>query len=116
MSTAVTTQTAYVDVVNTGTVPATLSATVTIGAVVGGAPVTACSVAWNTVGDSCAGTTTTVPLSTLVGSSSGSCTSPGLLAKDDGIHLRVKVGGVVSTVTVTATTVVPRPAADRTSG
>lgn len=116
MSTAVATQAGYVDLVNTGTVPATLSMTVTVGTVVGGAPATVCSVAWNTAADTCAGTTTTVALTVLLGNTTGSFTSPGLVAAGDAVHLRVKLGGVVSGVTVTATTVVPRPAADRTSG
>ncbi len=90
--------------------------TVTVGTVVGGAPATVCSVAWNTASDTCAGTTTTVALSVLLGNTTGSFTSPGLVAAGDAVHLRVKLGGVVSGVTVTATTVVPRPAADRTSG
>lgn len=115
-TTTVATQAGYLDLVNTGTVPATLSLDVSVGAVVGGAPVTVCSVAWNTSADTCAGTTTTVGLAALVGRTAGSWTSPALVAPGDGVHLRVKLGGVVSGVTVTATTVVPRPAADRTQG
>lgn len=116
LSTTVATQAGYVDLANTGTVPATLSLDVAIGAVVGGAPATVCSVAWDTTADTCAGTTTTVTLTALVGRTAGSYTSPGLVAAGDAVHLRVKLGGVVSGVTVTATTVVPRPAADRTLG
>ncbi|GHE10701.1 hypothetical protein [Klenkia taihuensis] len=116
MSTTVATQAGYLDLVNTGTVPATLSLDVAIGAVVGGAPATVCSVAWNTTADTCAGTTTTVSLTALVGRTAGSHTSPALVAAGDGVHLRVKLGGVISGVTVTATTVVPRPAGDRTQG
>lgn len=116
MTSAVATQAGYVDLVNTGTVPAAPSMTVTIGTVVGGAPATVCSVAWNTVADTCGGTTTTVALTVLLGNSTGSYTSPALLVPGDAVHLRVKLGGVVSGVTVTATTVVPRPAGDRTQG
>lgn len=109
------TVTGYVDLVNTSTVAAKPSLTVAMGSLVGATPAAVCSQAWNTSTGDCPGTTTMVALTVVLGTATGSYTSPDLLPPGGHVFVKVALAGVAATVTLTRGTTTPRPAADRTT-
>lgn len=100
--------TGYVNLTNTSTVPATVSAVVATGNLVASTPATVCSVAWTQPAGTCTGTTTALP-------QNGTFSSTGLLAANGAVYLRVQTTGLLGTVTVTMNPVVPRSPGDRTA-
>ena len=106
--------TGYVDLVNTSSVPATLSMTVTMGMLVGVSPVSVCSVPWVPATGTCPGTSTLVGLTLVLGVASGTHTTPAPVPPGGRVHARVAVGAVLGGVGLTANPVVPRAAGDRT--
>ena len=54
-------------------------------------------------------------MTVLLGTATPGYTSPAMLPSGGRIHLKVAIGGVMGTVTLTRSTVAPRPAADRTT-
>ncbi|MEI4272342.1 hypothetical protein TEK04_11475 [Klenkia sp. LSe6-5] len=115
LSTTLSAATGYVDLVNTSGAAAVPSVTVTLGSLVAATPVTVCTQPWNTVADTCPGTPSTVGLSRLVGSQSGTYTAPAPLAPGEAAYLRLRTSGVAGQVTVVTNPVLPRPGTDRTS-
>lgn len=109
-----TTNTGYVDLVNTSTTPATLSLTVSTGTLVGVTPATVCSQPWNTASGACPGSASVIGLSMVAGSNTGSYSTAAPLPPGGRVHLKVSISGVVNAVTLTARPPAPRPPMDRT--
>lgn len=108
--------TGFVELVNTSSVPATVSLTTSMGSLVASTPATVCSQSWVLPAGTCPGTSTVVALTPVLGSQTGTWSSPGLLDPGSAAHLRVQTSGVVGTVTLTTNPVVPRPGGqDRTT-
>jgi hypothetical protein len=107
--------TGYVDLVNTSTVPATLSLTVSMGTLVGASPASVCSTAWAPATGTCPGTSTMIGLTLVLGVHSGTYTTPAPVPPGGRVHVRVAVGSVVGGVTLTAGAAVPRAAGERTA-
>jgi len=107
--------TGYVDLVNTSTTTATLSATVTMATVVGGSYAQICSVPWNTATGECTGTLTTPNIAAVVGGATGVYTTPTPIAPGGRIRFKVRVVGVAGSATLTPVAPLARPAADRTT-
>ena len=108
--------TGYVDLVNTSSVPATLSMTASMGTLVGVSPVSVCSVPWVPTTGTCPGTSSLVGLTLVLGVASGTYTTPAPLPPGGRVHARVAVGAVLGGVGLTAHTPVPRAAGERTAG
>lgn len=107
--------TGYVDLVNASTVPAQLSLAVSAGTLVGVSPASVCSQPWNTTTGTCPGTETRIGLALVLGTSTGGHSTAALLPVGGRVHLKASVTGVLNTVTLTTTAVLPRPAGDRTT-
>jgi len=101
----------YLDLVNTSTVPATTSLTITLVGVVGIAPVSFCTVPW-TAGN-CTPGATTISAATLLSTQSKTYTTTQIAAKAS-LYFKVTPGLGVG-VTLTRTAVTPRAAGDRTN-
>ncbi len=106
--------TGYVDLVNTSSVPATLSMTVSMGTLVGTSPVSVCSAPWAPTTGACPGTSTLVWLTMVLGVASGTYTTPAPVPPGGRVHTRVAVGAVLGGVGLTAHAPVPRAAGERT--
>lgn len=106
--------TGYVDLVNTSSVPATLSLTLSMGTLVGASPASVCSVAWAPATGTCPGTSTMIGLTLVLGVASGTYTSPAPVPPGGSVHVRVAVGAVAGGVGLTAAPAVPRAAGERT--
>ena len=106
--------TGYVDLVNTSSVPATLSLTVSMGTLVGVSPASVCSVSWVPATGACPGSSALIGLTLVLGVASGTYTTPAPVAPGGRVHVKVAVGAVLGGVTLTAHPPVPRPAGERT--
>lgn len=102
-----------IDVVNTSTVPVTLSATITMASLVAGTTVTQCSQPWQRW--SCPGTQTLLASSALLALPTLNYTWPTTTAPGQHLYVRVAVAGVLGGVSVTLNPVSPRAAGDRTT-
>jgi len=102
----------YVDLVNSSTVPATVSLTITVVGVVGLGPVSFCTVPWTASG-TCTPGATTIPASTLLSTQSMTYTTT-LMAANARLYFKVTPGLGVG-VTLTRTAVTPRAAGNRTT-
>jgi hypothetical protein len=106
--------TGYVDLVNTSSVPATLSLTVSMGMLVGVSPASVCSVSWVPATGACPRSSTLIGLTLVLGVASGTYTPPAPVPPGGSVHVKVAVGAVLGGVTLTAHPPVPRPAGERT--
>jgi len=102
-----------IDVVNTSTIPVTMSATIIMGALVAGTTVTQCSEPWTALG--CSGTRTLLASSAVLAFPTATYDWPTTTPPGGHVHVRVVVGGVLGGVTVSLNPVVPRAAMDRTA-
>jgi len=101
----------YLDLVNTSTVPATSSLTITLVGVVGIAPVSFCTVPWTS--GNCTPGATTISAAALLSTQSKTYTTTQIAARAS-LYFKVTPGLGVS-VTLTRTAVTPRAAGDRTT-
>lgn len=110
-------QAGYLDLVNDSTAAATLTLSYSLGSLVAGNMVRACSQPWTAAG-TCPSpaTTTTVAGGGALSSATGSYTTPAPLPPGGRLQLRVDAIGVGTLTTVTATPALARPGRDRTLG